>query len=50
MKTTNTSSELRGNDKQFGFLSKLKIGIWLDGVFNLPSEIKKLLAENKEKT
>jgi tetratricopeptide (TPR) repeat protein len=49
MKTLNTTSEFKASEKGFGFNPKIRVSLTVDGLFNIPADIKKLCAENANK-
>lgn len=49
MKTVITTSEFKASEKGFGFNPKIRVSLAVDGVFNIPTNIKKLCVENPDK-
>jgi hypothetical protein len=45
MKTINTTSEFKASEKGFGFNPKIRITLSIDGIFNVPHELKKMSVE-----
>lgn len=49
MKTMNTTSEFKASEKGFGFNPKIRVSLTIDGIFNIPTDIKKLCVESHDK-
>lgn len=49
MKSINTSSDFKTNDKNLGFISKITLTIKIDGIFNIPMDLKKSANDPKLK-